>query len=253
MKKRFFSSFAAVVFWLAVWQAAAMAVNREIILVTPVQALTRLIELIPETGFRKTILLSLGRYACGFIAGSSAGILLAVLSFRWKGASVLFSPLMSAVKSVPVASFVILALFWMNSRYLPVFISFMMAMPIVYHSVLKGLASADEKLLEAAAVFGMTGSAKARYIYLPAVMPFLTSACETAVGVCFKSGAAAEVIAQPANSLGDMLYRAKIYLETADLFAWTLVIILLSKLCESVVIYALKGIFRLTQRVKMEK
>ena len=49
-----------------------------------------------------------------------------------------------------------------------------------------------------------------------------------ALGICWKSGVAAEVIGLPDGSIGDALYRAKITLSTGELFAWTFVIILLS-------------------------
>ena len=40
------------------------------------------------------------------------------------------------------------------------------------------------------------------------------------------------VIAAPKYSIGRMLYLSKVYFETVDLFAWTLVIIILSLLIE---------------------
>ena len=45
------------------------------------------------------------------------------------------------------------------------------------------------------------------------------------------------MIGLPEHSIGEHLYMAKIYLETANLFAWTLVIILVSAVFEQMVLF----------------
>ena len=146
------------------------------------------------------------------------------------------------LKAVPVASFVILALIWAGSRNLSVVISFLVVLPVVYVNTMAGLKSTDKKLLEMAAVFRMPLWRKIRFIYLPALVPHLVSGCRIALGMSWKSGAAAEVIGLPEHSIGEHLYMAKIYLETADLFAWTLVIILVSALFERIVLFLISGL-----------
>ena len=61
-------------------------------------------------------------------------------------------------------------------------------------------------------------------------------------GMGFKSGIAAEVIGVPGGSIGEGLYMAKIYLSTADLFAWTLMIIAVSSVFEKLFLLLLKTI-----------
>ena len=56
----------------------------------------------------------------------------------------------------------------------------------------------------------------------------------------FKSGIAAEVIGVPDGSIGEGLYLAKIYLSTAELFAWTFMIIVVSTLFEKLFLWILK-------------
>ena len=79
-----------------------------------------------------------------------------------------------------------------------------------------------------ATVFRVSKIKKIRYIYISEVAPYLRAACSISLGLCWKSGIAAEVIGMPANSIGEKLYTAKIYLNTPDLFAWTIVIIIIS-------------------------
>jgi len=81
-------------------------------------------------------------------------------------------------------------------------------------------------------------------VYLPQVLPYFRSACGSALGLCWKSGIAAEVIGMPDGSIGEQLQQAKIYLNTPDLFAWTLVILLLSLTLEKLLSALLNRINR---------
>ena len=148
------------------------------------------------------------------------------------------------LKAVPVASFVILALIWAGSRNLSVVIAFLVVLPVIYVNTLAGLQSTDRKLLEMAVVFRMPVWRKIRFIYLPALVPYLVSGCRIALGMSWKSGVAAEVIGLPNGSIGDALYRAKITLSTGELFAWTFVIILLSAWFEKLFLLLLDCVTR---------
>ena len=68
-KKRRAGLLAAAVFWLAVWQAAAMAIGQEVFLVSPIQALGTLLELLPQPEFWQRIGFSAGRILLGFGLG----------------------------------------------------------------------------------------------------------------------------------------------------------------------------------------
>ena len=136
------------------------------------------------------------------------------------------------IKSIPVASFIILVLIWSGSGSLSAVISFLIVLPIIYTNVLEGIRNTDGKLLEMADVFQVSSLMKIKAIYIPAVLPFFTSACKVALGLCWKSGIAAEVIGLPGNSIGEQLYNAKIFLSTGELFGWTLVIVAISFLFE---------------------
>lgn len=126
-----------------------------------------------------------------------------------------------------------------GSENLSVFIAFLVVFPIIYINTIAGFMSTDPKLLEMAWVFRMQGKKKLLYIYRPALLPYLISGCRVALGMGWKSGVAAEVIGVPSNSIGEKLYMAKIYLSTADLFAWTLVIIVISALFEKFFLWLL--------------
>ena len=226
--KQFFRRLLAVAFWLAVWQAAAMTIGQEVFLVSPVQALRTLVQLLPRADFWQRVGFSSGRILLGFVLGAVVSVVLAVCAARWSAADALLAPVMQLVKATPVASFIILALVWVSGKSLSILISFLMVLPVLYGAVRTGLESADPQLLEMARVFRLPLGRRVKAIWLPAVLPAFRQGCSVALGICWKSGVAAEVIGLPDGSIGDALYRAKITLSTGELFAWTFVIIVLS-------------------------
>ncbi len=216
------------VFALALWQAAAMLIDQQIILASPIQVAVRLGSIWREEDFLRSVLFSFLRILGGFSCGLVLGILFAVLAGRFRFIEVLLRPFITVMKTIPVASFIVVSLIWFGSDKLAIFISFVMVFPIIYTNVLGGIRSTDPQLLEMAKIFRVPHFKKLLYIYMPCTMPQLVSGCSVALGLAWKSGIAAEVIGIPDGSIGEKLYQAKLYLDTDDLFAWTVVIIALS-------------------------
>ena len=152
----------------------------------------------------------------------------------------MFMPLLTVVRSTPVASFIILALVWIKRDNVAIFIAFLMVLPILWGNVSRGIAECDRDLLEMAHVFRFSKKDMLRKVYLPSVRPYFFAGCSTALGLSWKAGVAAEVLSLPRHALGSELYYSKIYLETPTLFAVTLVVILLSVVLEFILRLILK-------------
>ncbi len=211
---------------------ASVSIGQEILLVSPITAFRTLFELMGSPAFYQSVSSSLGRILTGFLLGVSAGVLLAALSYVLPLVSELLHPVMYAIKSTPVPSFVLLALFFIRTQYLSILMSFLMVLPILYTNVLTALQNTDKKLLEMAKVFRLSVLTRIRAIYLPAAFPHFLSASALALGMSWKAGIAAEVIALPSRSIGEALYQAKIFFSAPEMFAWTLAILILSVLLE---------------------
>ena len=219
---------AIVLAWLAIWQITAAIVANDILLAGPADVIRSLFMQIFTSDFWLSIAMSFSKIMGGFLLAFFTGILLGSLSFRFPLLGEILGPPLLLMKSVPVASFVILALIWAGSENLSIFISFFVVFPIIYVNTRSGLASTDPKLLEMAKVFHLSLPNRIRFLYLPALFPYLSNGCRIALGMGWKSGIAGEVIGVPSHTVGEHLYMSKIYLATADLFAWTLMIILIS-------------------------
>ncbi len=199
-------------------------------LATPVQTLAALARIAPTAGFWQRIAFSALRILAGFLLAVAGGLVLGAAGARWRRVRIFVEPVMQLIRAMPVASFVILALLWVRGENLSVVVSFTHVLPVVYAGVLAGIADTDPQLLEMARVYRLPLGARLRYIWLPGVFPSFSESCIAAMGMCWKSGVSAEVIGLPDHSVGDALYRAKITLSTPEVFAWTLVIVLLSAL-----------------------
>ena len=233
----------AVLLALAVWQALAMSVGQQLLVPSPLSVLVRLSNIWQESGFWSTVWFTLRKIIAGFLLGLGFGLVLGALAGRFPLFEILFRPWAVMIKSVPVASFIIICLIWMSSARLSVFISFLMVLPILYTNVLQSIRSVDGQLLEAVKVFGLSWPKRVLYLWLPQLKPYLLSACTVSLGISWKAGIAAEIIGIPAGSIGRMFYDAKVYFNTVDLFAWTVIVVVISVLFEKGFLALLKGAF----------
>lgn len=236
----------SIIIWLIIWYLSALLVNKPIFLPGPIDTVRALYMLIRTKEFYQSILFSLLGISGGFFIGLLSGIILAAIASVNEFLGVLIDTPVKVIKSVPVASFVVLALLWVNSRFLSTLVSAMMVMPVIYTNVKSAIAHTDTRKLEMARVFRISLVKKMVYIYLPDIFPSLISASVIASGFAWKSGVAAEIIGLIRNSIGNRIYLSKIYLETPELFAWTITLIVLSILFEKIITFILVKLQKIT-------
>ncbi|MBR3307325.1 MAG: ATP-binding cassette domain-containing protein [Lachnospiraceae bacterium] len=236
---------AVILIWICIWEAAAVVVHNPIYFASPLETAEELAVKIRDAAFWQSVCGSMIRILAGFAAAFCAAFLLAFASYGCGPVKDFLSPFISFLKSVPVTAVVVILLIWWGPRYLVLCISMMVVFPNIYMNMLTGLGQADRNLLEMATVFGMKKTDIFLWIYRPACLPALHSAVSVSLGMCFKSGVAAEIIGLPEFSIGERLYRDKIYLNTAGVFAWIVVILALSALTEKLIMLALKGLVKI--------
>lgn len=227
---------AVLLFWTALWVLLARLVGQELLLPSPLQVLKKLVSLAGTQVFWLATGRSILRVLAGLLSATLLGVLLAVLTERSALARLLLSPVMTLVKSTPVASFIILALLWLGRDVLPAFITALMVLPVVWANVSAGLAGRDGQLLELARVYRLPRLRVLRRITIPSVLPHFRAALRSSLGMGWKAGIAAEVLTVPPLSIGKNIFEAKLYLETTELFAWTLTVIVLSLIIERILL-----------------
>ena len=218
--------------WLCIWQAVCDLTGLELILASPVNVFIQLCKLVSTSVFYTVLINSFFHITVGFLTACVIAVLLGVLAGKYQMVHEFFMPLIHLMKSLPVASFIILLLILFGSSKVSALISFIVVFPMVYSSVVAGMRQTDKKLLEMGELFSIGFVRTIKYIYLPQVLSYTRSSLKTAIGMSWKAGVSAEVIGLAKNSIGEQLYYAKLYLLTEQLFAWSIVVVGVSLLCE---------------------
>lgn len=247
---KFARTLIVLAFWIIVWQIIAIKVDSAVLVSTPAEVSKRLIQLMGEKEYYVIITSSVWRILSGFFIAVGIGTVLGIITAKIRILDEIFAPILSVIKATPVASFIILALVWLSKETIPSFISFLMVFPIIHGNVCEGLKNTPNDLIEMSKIYNLSLKHKLTKLYLPSILPYFSAGFKTSLGLAWKAGVAAEVLSFPKNSIGKQLYEGKTYLETVDVFAWTITVIVISVILEFLLMQTVK---RLTSRKREAK
>ena len=225
--------FAAII-WILIWQLASVIINESLFLPSPSQTLAALFELAKTATFYMSVLATLLRVLTGLLITIVLGISLGIASAKYSWLNTFLEPAVSTMKSVPVVTFILLIILYTNSTFVPVVVSVLLCFPVMYINTQKGMLSIDKKLIEMATLHKVSNTKILTHIKIPSILHYILSAIMICIGFSWKSVVTAEVLSAPLQSMGYNLYTSKIYLDTQSIFAWTLVIVLLSIAIEKI-------------------
>ena len=229
-----------IIFWLLIWEISARIVDNEFFLPTLGQTFRKLWDVVWDKNFPLTLISTLGRVLLGLVIGTALGVTLATLSHYSSIVKCIVSPFVSVVKSTPVATFIIILWLFMSGNALPVFIAVLMVMPIIWQNVLDGYEAIDPQLSEVCYLYRFSFKKRMRVLIFPTLLKYFIPAFITAAGLAWKAEIAAEIIAYTKNSIGGHISDANTVYETAEVFAWTLVVITVSILLEALTKFLLR-------------
>ena len=233
--KRILYPLVSVIFWIVLWQILAISLDLSFVFPKFDDTLRSLCALVVTAEFWHTIFSSVLRILIGFAVGVAIGIALAVISHKFDIVRAIISPAMTVVKSTPVASSILLLWCLIGKNNVPSVIAVLMVMPIVWQNLMDGYNSISEKLDELCSVFEVSPAKKFRILTFPTLVRYLIPALVTASSLAWKSGIAAEIIVYAKNSIGKEITDAKNFFESETMFAWTIAVVLLSILIESLI------------------
>lgn len=228
-------------FWLAAWAFAAALVAQPLILPGPGAVALALLRLVCDGGTWVILLGSGARILGGLALAVACGGVLAGVSVRSRAFARLVAPALSFVKATPVACVVVLLLIWLGSARVSIAAVFLMALPGVYFSLVEGLAQVDKPLEQMFRLHGVRGWRLFCAHTWREVLPFVLSCARAVIGMSWKAGVAAELIGMAVGTVGERIYQAKLLIETADLLAWTVLVVAASWACERVLVWLLRA------------
>lgn len=234
--KNIFAYIPAVLVWLVIWQIASTLTGLDIILPGPVKVLFCMAGMLGQKNTYIITMHSLIRIFAGYTAAFVTAVLAGLAAGYVRAVRIMSAPLISAMQALPVTAFIILVLMIAGAKNVSAVIAFIVVFPVIYHGMVQGIDNMDKNLAQMADVFNIHGMRRFRYISLMQCMPYIRTAVKSSAGMCWKAGAAAEVIGLTRNSIGEQMYLAKLYLETDVLLSWGIIIIIASVVFEKLLL-----------------
>lgn len=225
---------------LAGWQGIALAVNLPELIPTLPRLLQSLVELLGTATFYQAVATTIGRGIVGLLCSTLYAGLTALLLARSHWLEQLFRPWLTLLRSVPVISFILLALIFLDPERLPLLIAFLTIYPLLTENLTKGLKSLRPDLSRMTQQFQVSPYNRLTQLYYPQLHPFLFSGLISAAGFGWRAIIMGEALAQCASGIGSAMKQAQNFLDVPALLAWTGVAITVSFLTD-------KGLRRLAR------
>lgn len=216
-----------ILFYIVIWQLLSIAVGSSLLLPSPGETVKALISILADIKSWQNIGATFLRLIIGFGIGSILGIVLATVTASSRFFYIVLAPLRLIIKSTPVLSFVLILLVSLYSNIVPIAVCAIMVTPMLWATTETAILSIDPKLTEMGKIYYKP----IRRIFLvdvPQMFPQIATSAVTALGFAWKAVITAEVLSLPRFAVGNRMYLSKLYLETPDMFAWTLLVIALS-------------------------
>ncbi len=222
-------SFIVIIF---VWKVISHAAASELLIPAPEKTFFVLVKLVSSEEFLLTVWFTVLRGLLGFLLSLAAGLMTGIAAGLNKTFDVMIRPVLVAVRATPVISIILLALIWLATDLVPVFIGFLVMYPIISTNVTEGVRSVDRELVEMAKTYRVRTLRIIRELYIPAISPFITGGISNAAGIGWKAVIASEVLSQPRFAIGTQMHNSQSYLMVAELVAWTVIAVFLSYIFE---------------------
>lgn len=220
---------------IILWKIISLWIGKAIILPSPEETIIALVRIIKTPLFIASVYSTLKRIIIGFSFTLFLSIVLGVMSGFYKPVYYLLKPVVTVFKAIPTMAVILLAIIWLESEIAPILVGFLVAFPLLYENVVQGIFSIDIRLVEMARIYKLSTVKTIREIYLPSIKSYLLAGISTALGLTVKVIIAAEVLSQPRISIGTSFQIEKANLNTAGVFAWAVVAIVMAGTFDAII------------------
>jgi len=227
-RKNLIAGLISIVVLLSLWEILSRVFGSDFILPSPVTVFVDCALLVREPGFPATIGATCLRGLLAFAISLVLAIPLGFAAGAWPVVNYIMKPWMSVIKSTPVVAFILIAILWLGSSTVPIFVSVLMTLPVMTEAVTAGVRSSDPKLLEMARVYRFGLLDRVLHIQLPSALPYFLGGAGTSLGLTWKVVVAGEILGLPRLGIGSAMQTAKVHLETPRVFSLTIAAIALS-------------------------
>ena len=220
---------------LVVWKLVSMRFRSDFILPPPEKALMTTLNLFTDQNFLTIAGSTILRGITGFILSMILGIGVGIVAGVNRDFDAFIRPLIVTLRSVPVISFILVALIWLNPGSVPVFVAMLTMFPFICTNVTEGIKSVDSDLIEMSEFYRVEKAKIVREVYIPAIMPFIISGASSAMGIGWRAIIIGEVLSQPKYGIGTVMQNAQTFLNVDAVIAWTIIAVMVSYLFERMI------------------
>ncbi|MBR4905562.1 MAG: ABC transporter permease subunit [Clostridia bacterium] len=226
--------------YILIWQLLSMLVgSRLLLLPSPIDTLQAMKEIVISESGWQSIGMTVLRILCGYFLGCAVGAAFAVLTSHFHFFEWLLKPFRSLIKTTPITSFALILLVSIVSGVVPVIVAMIVVVPMIWQTTEEAIKNRSVQLSEMAKIY-LRPWQKLRYVSLPQILPPFFASASTALGFAWKAVITAEILALPKLGIGRQMQFHKIHIEIPELFAWTLLVIVLSVALEYTFRFILK-------------
>lgn len=230
-KEHIFTIIVLIIFW----SVSSVSVGNDVLIPTPVNVVNSFIEILLDHTSYVAIASTLFRVLKGFVLSLILSLIISILADRYNSIKMLFEPIQILAKSIPNISYIIITLIWLGSEGSVWIICSLVLFPVLYNNFLFALDSEDKELKDIEKIYPETFFVTTKLRTLPLLYDTFLTTSKTALGLGLKVGVMAEILGQVKSGIGKKMYYARLYLDTSSLFAWTIIIIIISVLIDSII------------------
>ena len=228
---------------LFLWQIMALIIKNDIYLPTIGQVFQSLTEIALQERFLADVSITIVRGIISFSIALIFAIIISVAGYISSLIRNFFKPLNMLAQSIPMMILVVLALIWFDKDNAPYIVGFMITFPVLYENILSAMIDIDKNLIEMANIYSVRTLDKITKIYFPAIKFRVVSIIASTISLALKIVIAGEVYGQPNYGIGTMIQVEKVNFNTSGIFAWLIIIVLISGLLNNLQKQVLRSTF----------
>lgn len=229
-----------IVFWVGLWAILSDFIAAPILLPSPLSVMKEMLDLSFSGFFWSLFFKTFANVFFGLLIGLILGLILVFASFYSKLSAWLIEPMIHFIKTTPIAAMILVLLIWLRSASLPMVLVILVVIPAIYLNIWEALTKAKSEIVEVLEVYKVGKKKSFRYVYFPIALEEIYKSLPFLMGFSWKSGVSGEIMAQVKNSFGNEIYLSKIYLETARVFAFVILLVIFSVAIEKLVLKVVK-------------
>lgn len=211
---------------ILLWQVLSMHYI-SVLVPSPAETILACKKLLLSGEITNNLLISFKRQIVGLLLGVIVGTSTGLLAGINRRIELVMAPLINALITIPAVIFVVMAMVWFGmGTVMAVFLVALLVFPVMHINTVEGFKSIDPRYLQMARVFRVPFTIRLKKIYLPGVLHSFLAGISLSTATSIRLTIMAELLGAQ-DGMGQRIAIARAYLETDQLFAWVLVLIII--------------------------